>query len=53
MDWEIHQTDVKVAFFNGILEVKIYMNQLEGFIQERKNTLCANSRKLYTGSRIR
>jgi hypothetical protein len=30
---EIHQMDVKTAFFNGDLEEKIYMEQLEGFTQ--------------------
>ena len=34
MDWEIHQIDVKTTFLNGILEVEIYMDQPEGFLQE-------------------
>ena len=29
---EIHQMDVKIAFLNGDLEEKIYLEQLEGFI---------------------
>lgn len=27
MIWDIHQMDVKSTFLNGVLEVKIYMNQ--------------------------
>ena len=50
MDWEIHQMDVKTTFLNGILEVEIYMDQPEDFVQEGKKILCANSRKLCTGS---
>ena len=48
MNWEIHQLDVMIAFFNGVLEVEIYIDQPEGFVQEGKmNTLCVNTRKLY------
>ena len=32
MDWQIHQMNVKTAFFNGILEVEIYMDQPDGFV---------------------
>ena len=39
MDWEIHQMDVKAGFLNGVLEVEIYMDQLEGFIQKGKEHL--------------
>ena len=42
--------NIKTIFLNGVLEVGIYMNQPEGFVQEGKNILCANSRKLCTGS---
>ena len=33
MDLEIHQMDVKTVFLNEILEVEIYMDPLEGFVQ--------------------
>ena len=36
MDWEIHQINVNTLFLNGKLEVKVYMDQLEGFVQEGK-----------------
>lgn len=48
MDWEIHQMGVKMTFLNEILEVEIYMDQLEGFIQEGKqNLLCKLKKTLY------
>jgi hypothetical protein len=49
MDWKIHQMDVKTAFLNGVLEVVIYMDQPEGFVQKGKNISCANSSKRCTG----
>ena len=32
--WKIYQLDVKSAFLNGILEDKVYVEQLEGFVVE-------------------
>ena len=39
MDWEIHQMDEKTAFMNDVLEVVIYMDQPEGFVQTGKEHL--------------
>ena len=46
MDWEIHQMDVKAGFLNGVLEVEIYMDQLEGFIQKGKEHLMYKLKKI-------
>jgi len=48
MRWEIHQMDVKTAFLNGMLEVVIYMDQPEGFVQKGKEHLvCKLIKALY------
>ena len=39
MDWEIHQMNVKTMFLNEILEVEIYMDLSEDFVQEDKEDL--------------
>ena len=49
MNWEIHQRDVKTAFLNGILEVEIYIDQPEGFIQEGKEDLMCKLKKILYG----
>ena len=46
---EIHQMDVKMAFLNGDLDEKIYIEQPEGFVapgQERK--VCKLDKSLYS-----
>jgi hypothetical protein len=50
MIWDIHQMDVKSTFLNGVLEVKIYMNQLERFAQEENKHLVCKFKKLYMDS---
>ena len=41
MDLELHQIDVKTAFFNEELDKKIYMEQLVGFItQGQEHKVC-------------
>lgn len=48
MDWEIHQIHVKMVIFNEILEVYIYMDQPEGFVQvEKKYLMCKLEKVLY------
>ena len=40
--------DVKFAFLNGILEEKVYIEQLEGFVDiNNKNMLCRLHKALY------
>ncbi len=48
MDLEIHQMDVKTAFLNGELKEDIYMDQLQGFVQDGKEDLvCKLKKSLY------
>jgi hypothetical protein len=47
-DMEIHQMDVKTAFFNGELEKEIYMEQLQGFVhQGGEHLVCKLHKSLY------
>jgi hypothetical protein len=48
MGLEIHQMDVKTAFLNGELDVEIYMEQPEGFVQtNREHFVCKLRKSLY------
>lgn len=36
--WKIHQMDVKTAFLNGVIEEKVYIEQIEGFVVHGKES---------------
>ncbi len=40
-DMEIHQMDVKIAFFNGDLKKEIYMEQRKGFTHEGEHLVAS------------
>ena len=46
--WKVFQLDIKSAFFNGDLDVEIFMNQPEGFVVEGKDSfMCKLKKSLY------
>ena len=46
--WHIHQMDVKTSFLNGVIEEEVYIEKLEGFDVENKEThVCKLHRALY------
>lgn len=48
MDLEMHQMDVKIVFFNGKFKEDLYMDQVQRFIEERKQHLiCKLKKSLY------
>ena len=49
LNWKIHQMDVKMTFLNEILDVEIYMDQSEGFVQELKKDHACNFKKTLYG----
>ncbi|GKE55032.1 retrovirus-related pol polyprotein from transposon TNT 1-94, partial [Tanacetum coccineum] len=46
-DLELEQLDVKTAFRHGNLEEQIYMSQLEGFDNSRRDHVCLLKKSLY------
>ncbi|GKE34241.1 retrotransposon protein, putative, ty1-copia subclass [Tanacetum coccineum] len=47
-DYEIWQMDVKTAFLNGYLNEEVYMEQLEGFVNQKfPNRVCKLKRSIY------
>lgn len=48
MDYHIHQVDVSTAYLNGELDEEIYMEQPEGFVDEKHpDFVCKLNRSLY------
>ena len=41
MGWRVHQMDVKTAFLNGVIEEEVYIEHLEGFhVEDRETHVC-------------
>jgi hypothetical protein len=48
MGWKLHQMDVKTAFFNGVIEEEVYIEQPQGFvIHEKKSHVFRLKKALY------
>ena len=48
--WKIHQIDVKSAFFNGVFEEEVFVEQPPRYIKEwQKKNRFTNSIKHYMG----
>jgi hypothetical protein len=48
MKWKLHQMDVKIAFLNGVIEEKVYIEQPQGFeVEDRKSHGCRLKKALY------
>jgi hypothetical protein len=45
MDWGIHQMDVNATFFNDVLEMELYIDLSEGFVQEEEKHLVCKLQK--------
>ena len=48
MKWKIHQMDVKIAFFNGVVEEEVYVEQPLSFeTHDRESHVCRLKKALY------
>jgi hypothetical protein len=48
LGWQIHQTNVKIVFLNGVIEEEIYIEQPEGFeVHSRASHVCRLRKALY------
>ena len=47
MGLEMHQMDIKIVFFNNDLDVVIYMEQPEGFVQNNREYLVCKLKKSF------
>lgn len=46
--WKLHQMDVKIAFLNGVIEEKVYIEQPDGFeIRGKESHVCKLKKALY------
>jgi len=44
---EVYQINIKITFLNGELDVKVYMDQLEGLLSIDKKKTCKFVKSLY------
>jgi hypothetical protein len=48
MGWKLHQTDIKTAFLNGVIEEEVYVEQPQGFETHDSQThVCRLKKALY------
>ena len=48
MKWKIHQMDVKIAFFNGVVEEEVYVEHPLGFeTHDRDSHVCILNKALF------
>jgi hypothetical protein len=45
LGWKLHQMNVKTTFLNGQVEEEVYIEQPEGFMVQRKESLVCKLKK--------